>query len=226
MSDLVSCMYDHQHPLRLLAITSYCCLLNEVEDSCDCDAELDECEIEKEEVLESDYDVSFTVKEEFVKSVKSRLMYYSDVFTAMFKGVYWEASSAHVVVTDTSPEAFRFFNHSLLSGRFNRVLFEVDNCDTLLEVLQLANKYMVKELEGQIVRLVCSNLPAYFDAILASNCFLVSRPLLISCLLHICKNNSSIQKYELITYLFKYISKQDFTELSNNLIKSCCIHNV
>lgn len=238
MVELVRSMYDHQHPFRLLAITSYCHLLSSLEDSCEC--EVDECMVEKKEVTERDYDVSFFVGQECVRSVKSRLMQHSDVFIAMFDGAFSEASSAHVVMTDTSPEAFRLFNDILLSGCIS-LAFKDYNCDTLIGVLQLANKYMLAGLEGQMVNLIRSRFPAYFDAILASNCLLSSRPLLVCCLLHVCKSVSRTNNitpsspdtfrtskitFQSFTYILNLLSQQELTDISTKLIKSLCIHQV
>ena len=214
-------MFDEKHPLRLLSINGYCHLLSSVSAACECDVEEDN---EEEEKGEEEYDVSFMVGEECIRSRKSRLVCHSEVFRAMFEGAFSEASTGQVVITGSSPEAFSLFNESLLSGRFNPLLFEVENTTTLLGVLQLANRYMVKRLEERIVSLVCSNMPEYFEGILKSNTFLASRPLLARCILHACQEILNVEKYETIIYLFKYISKEDFIGLSVNLLKLECIH--
>ena len=221
IKELVGSMYDKKNPLRLLSINSFCNLLSFASVPCECDV-CDDNEEESHQKLI--YDVTFVVEGEQIKSVKSKTSMHSEVFRAMFEGIFCESRNKFVTITDASFEAFKLFNQSLLSGRFNPLLFEVENEETLVEVLQLANRYLVKRLEERIVNVICSNMPVYFDVVLKSNSFLVSRPLLARTILYVCQEITSDKKYDFVLYILKYICKEDFINIVGKIIKRCCIH--
>ena len=215
---VVSAMYDHKHPLQLLAINAYCYLLNSIGSAYECKVKEEEAEGEEDE----DYDVRFIVGEECIRSRKSRLVCHSEVFRAMFEGSFSEASTGQVVITGTSSEAFHLFNQCLLSGHLSPLLLKVHNTALVLEVLQLANRYLVERLEERIVSLVCSDMPTYFEGVLKSNTFLSSRPLLANCILHASKTTLQLRSYKEFFYLLNVTSLNEFIELPTNLIKLTC----
>lgn len=98
-------------------------------------------------------DVSFTVEGITIHGHSCILMNRSDYFKAMFSGFWKERIGGNVTIEETSPEAFQAVILYLYTGNTNVV-----TDDVVLDLLGLADQYLVGDLYRYCVHFMESNL--------------------------------------------------------------------
>ena len=166
------------------------------------------------------YDLVFIMDDgNTVEAVRSLLKRNSEVFEAMLDGHYTEANSSRINISDTNSKAFSVLVRCLHGEPIKTCISTAvvdgsSSFELLLDILQLAHRYMTTNVYQNALTLIYEALPkeGNLEKIIHSSSFRCSSLLTCVCLVHLFASRTSLEKKcQVVSDISESFSLKEFT---------------